>query len=1194
MGRLLLKLSFKSLKRRWREITRACVATFLAVFFITGVLLFQDNMYQWQMASNMERFGDWFVMDVINPEPSDYIRKHPYIEGYEQASYVMPVYAGTSGDSITYMGYMTEGFIEKSHIKAEIGRMPEAKGEIAMDYDTLSQFGYKAEAGQKIKLYYRDGTQRVCKEYRLVGILRNYTSSWPDGDQLPGVIVTQSEADSYDEAVRNLYIYSLDDSVRTDEYRLIFDNMEESYGSPLIYNENVYDYKPWGLPIVYNYMYILVMAIGITALTYQMIAYRTSRQGYNTKLRRMGATKGQINFITYMENMLIIVPFGLLGVAGAGIIGKAICMWIEAQMQVHFYRLNTQVFVKALISIVIAVIVEELVSVIYTIHNKKLVKVGVSKHKKKVVVSTSAPKVKLNKNNFDYVVHLRFMKSNGRYQNLAVRLFSLVICVVIVVCAVNVVTAYKANEANEATPDIIGYKQETDNYYYRYPMFIMSRYGGGAGSPDNWKHLVGKEYGNYEEDFNTYFFGDNFSQQERVSYGLLMIQHSKYMKDGNTNLTKGYSQSFVNNLKSVNGIDSVLCSYFETQRMWSWDGMDFEKMGIEKLSKEGEVSVAEYGDRYWYATNYVSATQKLYDKLGKYIDEQYLDYEAFANGEQVVLFIDDNPNGEYDDTISAGEKINYHYYDVPLYFTDNGNQDKVFAYNDGFEKLAIGKLYSREEAEDWRATVYAENSYDSEPWSDEELLKDWYQLNFSACVEPTVAGVVKLTAEIKEEFKDLFVDYGYYTAIASAKMAENACEKQNELMADLLNIDELPDDAKCAPIYNQVSIYYDLSSSYSATANIVKVYFKEANVKFISNTEEKETLRTKTISALLQYGITMLAAIVINVLIIAIVVQNRIASRREKLKTMVHMGADKSRLCRICMMEGVRESLWCVFTLPFVLLVEYVLYRKTIERLELQSTDYDILSPPAIVIWLKKKKYELSLISADRYAAAGVVGIMLFIVMIIPLISTKGVGDDKEKVNADYVVLETEAEREDSTKAERETKKVMEEPPPTWIKTYNEETKLWVISREKVEKEPGVTYVSSSTNMDQTLFSWGLWDVELSKAIVDNRGGTDENLSKYSYLVSISVYTAGYGHKAGLEEKEYKRLKAETDLNIHIGCYAQRTSYTLFGELTLSELRKFPAKDDYKYSIQIMTEGDDKVFDSVDVTGLVKYEEKEE
>ena len=76
----ILKITFKSVKRRYRQIIRAALTTLLAVFFVTAVLIFQENMYQWQMQSNKDRFGDWFVMDIGSKNPDSNLTDNSYIK----------------------------------------------------------------------------------------------------------------------------------------------------------------------------------------------------------------------------------------------------------------------------------------------------------------------------------------------------------------------------------------------------------------------------------------------------------------------------------------------------------------------------------------------------------------------------------------------------------------------------------------------------------------------------------------------------------------------------------------------------------------------------------------------------------------------------------------------------------------------------------------------------------------------------------------------------------------------------------------------------------------------------------------------------------------------------------------------------------------------------------------------------------
>ena len=45
-------ITLLSIKRRMPQIIKAACTTLAAVFFVTAVLLFQENMYQWLMSSN--------------------------------------------------------------------------------------------------------------------------------------------------------------------------------------------------------------------------------------------------------------------------------------------------------------------------------------------------------------------------------------------------------------------------------------------------------------------------------------------------------------------------------------------------------------------------------------------------------------------------------------------------------------------------------------------------------------------------------------------------------------------------------------------------------------------------------------------------------------------------------------------------------------------------------------------------------------------------------------------------------------------------------------------------------------------------------------------------------------------------------------------------------------------------------------
>ena len=164
-----------------------------------------------------------------------------------------------------------------------------------------------------------------------------------------------------------------------------------------------------------------------------------------------------------------------------------------------------------------------------------------------------------------------------------------------------------------------------------------------------------------------------------------------------------------------------------------------------------------------------------------------------------------------------------------------------------------------------------------------EQVIDGYEVLFGACVSPTVAAVIKVTDDVREDFNGIMVDYGYYTALAGMSLAQQAVDNQRNLMERMTG-DEMTGDLEFGLHYNQLSVQYDLSSAFSATNNKLSVYFENNDLVYNSNVDAKNIYRTQLINNILQYGITIAASVVIQLLIMAIIVRNRIERRKEKYK----------------------------------------------------------------------------------------------------------------------------------------------------------------------------------------------------------------------------------------------------------------------------------------------------------------------
>lgn len=972
-----IKVVLKSLLRRWKEVTRVCLAAFLALFFVTSVLIVQENIYQWQMALNRQRFGDWFITDRAVTQ-SEMFANHPYLDHAAVAYSSVALYDESFEELGITAGFMTEDFMKRGHIVLAEGHLPENDHEIVMDWNTMLTLGFELELDQTVTLhYYKDNESypednKLSEEYVICGILENYTNIWENSGWLPWILMTESRTAALNEQHENVYIYPLKTYIRTDNYRELYENIcggKRGY----LYNASVYDYKPWGSEFVYHYLYVLVMLIGIAALTYQMLLYYKGRKETWDQFRRLGAVKGQVRFIKVFESLLIIVVFGILGIIGAIAATRIICSSLENAKGVSFYYVDNKLIAKAVLSIFIAFIVQEAVLGISGVAKKKRVK--------KVTVKEETKASKMLPENARSVIGRRLIKSNGVGLNIGVRLFALGIACVLFVCSVNIYTAYNAYVDNNNQPDLVGFRQEDFNGTFLIPAVVSRPYfyqSSGLfstlGASELLTNHLEKDY-TKEEYINSFekitgVSSDNMflrlSQSEDFvmkKLELFRMSRSVYYKDSNTFLAKGITDELTDTVYHMEGVKDIRFSAFETSRRWTWEGMDYKKLDVVHLYEyiaPDKGKNKTYGSRYVFATDYVEPSRELYERLEKYIDTEYINYDDFASGRQVILILKEHANKEYDDTIHAGDTIQYHYLDMPI-IDDEYSRDSEFfnmdaAFVDGLPyykacyRLKYDLMYRQCYSQSSLADYYTKNGREEDSFYyrymaaslmgyEEKFVDFWknicgrnYDYLYAAPAQPQVAAVIRYSDEFAEEFSDVLVDYGYYTAIASLNLADSLIDRQNEFMAQYYEV-ELPEEAKISLVYNQMAVTYDLTSTFSSTHNVLQALCNSNNFTYLSNNEEKVIYRENCLNTLLQYGITMLAAVVMNVCICAILLKNRLEQRKKQCKLFHQLGMTKAQIFRMNLFEIFRESLWCILTLPIQMIMGAVIIGLNIRRI---------------------------------------------------------------------------------------------------------------------------------------------------------------------------------------------------------------------------------------------------------------------
>lgn len=172
------RLAFGSLRARKKQYALMIIGIVLAMIFSSGVMFFLFCMNASTQEFNDKKMGKQDIT-INNAQKYEELIN---AESLEEKGYAYVIGYGFSEDNKEEMGSVITRLDEKareiSYILAKEGRMPEKKGEIAIESDALSRLGlYNAKIGDEITLKVKvcDGenylAKTIEKTYTLVGRL---------------------------------------------------------------------------------------------------------------------------------------------------------------------------------------------------------------------------------------------------------------------------------------------------------------------------------------------------------------------------------------------------------------------------------------------------------------------------------------------------------------------------------------------------------------------------------------------------------------------------------------------------------------------------------------------------------------------------------------------------------------------------------------------------------------------------------------------------------------------------------------------------------------------------------------------------------------------------------------------------------------------------------------------------------------
>lgn len=596
------KMILTSMKRRKKEVQYVSIVTFVSVLFLAGIMLFQSIMNHYIFQKNLSIYGDWVVSSVEKQ------LEHPYLIMEGNCTSGISLVDENGYDNQIVMGCASDNF---SLLAGELfyeGRMPKKEDEVAMDIAALSELGYSYDLGQSVSIHYtdRDGTIKI-KEYKLVGIMKSFAQIWKTDSTyaLPNILVTEEEFQKYGVSMHTTFFYKLNpeyEEINTAEFVQSFVS-EGDEDDAITYNSYVYENRLWGSTDVYKNVLIALMGIAVLAITYLLAAYIGKRREAYYRYRCIGASKSQVRRMILEECVCATIPEIVFGISGVYVAAWFICRGVSYIYKIADIFLFDGKMFAVQIFVVFGVVLIAVSVAQLGINEKRLAgNTG-------TVKSGKYKRLRKIAGNSRYPEKTIFKRQNiiRPIQKIVSTLFSVVVCGSLIFCA------YKL------------YDSVTES------LWVLEA----------------------KKDFSFSKTGDLYSYEDKSDSN---THHGIEPMDMYT----GGDEAMLEEIKRCPGIKSIECVWEDELHQLKWEGME-ESPVMEILEKNAEGDTAL---EYNMSLRFYENISGLRERIAKLEEAQQVDWEAFAQGEEVILFINkefqtkDSQMEVIDDTISAGDSIN--------------------------------------------------------------------------------------------------------------------------------------------------------------------------------------------------------------------------------------------------------------------------------------------------------------------------------------------------------------------------------------------------------------------------------------------------------------------------------------------------------------------------------------------------------
>ena len=453
MGRF-FHLIMRSMKRRKKEIRYVSAVTFIAVFFLGAVSVFQNVMNSYVTEVNYQNYGEWVLSAVEDlRRPGDFQEiEHPYLSGYGVCMSGGEILNAAGEVSGIRLGSLDKSCVEIGNISLFEGRMPEKEGEIVMDLPSLAALGYSYDLGQTVSLaaviwpgQEETGVTASAepviyrKEFVLVGTVECIAGNWVycEGYSLPDCFVTKADLESMGGSLFNTYFYQLDRKYEDIDAVGFGLSLAEKY-QYCTFNSYSYGGTLWGSPEMFTAVKVVLTVTAGLAVAYLVNSYEGERRKWYYQYRMIGAEKSQIREMIFLEGAYAVFPLALAAFILPQIAGALLCLVFAKSRGIpYFYEFRpAEFFTQA--AVIFAVLILALLTAWIRSSDRSLAK--------NTLEITERKRRRLRQCRAGDLVKSFFARQRKRYpfRQTAAVLFSVAVCTVCIMIFSEIFSSIKA------------------------------------------------------------------------------------------------------------------------------------------------------------------------------------------------------------------------------------------------------------------------------------------------------------------------------------------------------------------------------------------------------------------------------------------------------------------------------------------------------------------------------------------------------------------------------------------------------------------------------------------------------------------------------------------------------------------------------------------------------------------------------